>query len=230
MRKSISFYLLPFLFIVLCLSSCSKTEKKTEYTHAIPANATEVAALDLTSIVDKAGLNNSDTQATLQKLLGLLLEGGNANLKKEVEPLLKNPAKSGIDWSAPVYVFEAPTLHNTAVTLKIADLKKFEAMLQIFVQEQFCTDPVKADGYRSIEIKDTGVLFAYNDGTLLVVYGGSSEQLQKLQPAITALMQQPADKSIHTNKYFTPMMQQKGDIRLLATPDALPMDVRGVLN
>ena len=76
MRKSISFYLLPFLFIVLCLSSCSKTEKKTEYTHAIPANATEVAALDLTSIVDKAGLNNSDTQATLQKLLGLLLEGG----------------------------------------------------------------------------------------------------------------------------------------------------------
>ena len=74
MRKSISFYLLPFLFIVLCLSSCSKTEKKTEYTHAIPANATEVAALDLTSIVDKAGLNNSDTQATLQKLLGLLLE------------------------------------------------------------------------------------------------------------------------------------------------------------
>ena len=26
------------------------------------------------------------------------------------------------------------------------------------------------------------------------------------------------------------MMQQKGDIRLLATPDALPMDVRGVLN
>ena len=25
------------------------------------------------------------------------------------------------------------------------------------------------------------------------------------------------------------MMQQKGDIRLLATPDALPMDVRGVL-
>ena len=38
-----------------------------------------------------------------------------------------------------------------------------------------------------------------------------------------------ADKSIRTGKYFTPMMQQKGDIRLLATPDALPMDVRGVL-
>ena len=74
------------------------------------------------------------------------------------------------------------------------------------------------------EIKDAGVLLAYNDGTLLGVYGGSTEQLKKLQPAITALMQQPADKSIRTGKYFTPMMQQKGDIRLLATPDALPMD------
>ena len=72
-------------------------------------------------------------------------------------------------------------------------------------------------------------MLAYNDGTLLGVYGGSTEQLKKLQPAITVLMQQPADKSIRTGKYFTPMMQQKGDIRLLATPDALPMDVRGVL-
>ena len=103
-------------------------------------------------------------------------------------------------------------------------------MLELFAQEQLCTVPVKVQGYHSVEIKDAGVLLAYNDGTLLGVYGGSSEQLQKLQPAITALMQQPADKSIHANKHFTSMLQQKGDIRLLATPDALPMDVRGVLN
>ena len=227
MRKSISFYLLPVLLTVLCLSSCSETGQKTEYTHVIPA--TEVAALDLKSIVDKAGLNTSDSRATLQKFLGLLLEGGSANLKQEAETLLKDPAESGIDWNAPLYVFEAPTLHNTAITLKIADLKKFEAMLRLLAQEQLCTAPVEAGGYRSVEIKDAGVLLAYNDGTLLGVYGGSTEQLQKLQPAITALMQQPADKSIRTGKYFTPMMQQKGDIRLLATPDALPMDVRGVL-
>lgn len=161
------------------------------------------------SIVDKAGLNTSDSRATLQKFLGLLLEGGSANLKQEAETLLKDPAESGIDWNAPLYVFEAPTLHNTAITLKIADLKKFEAILRLLAQEQLCTAPVEAGGYRSVEIKDAGVLLAYNDGTLLGVYGGSTEQLKKLQPAITALMQQPADKSIRTGKYFTPMMQQK---------------------
>lgn len=75
----------------------------------------------------------------MQKFLGLLLEGGSANLKQEAETLLKDPAESGIDWNAPLYVFEAPTLHNTAITLKIADLKKFEAMLRLLVQEQLCT-------------------------------------------------------------------------------------------
>lgn len=112
-----------------------RNRAKTEYTHVIPANATEVAALDLKSIVDKAGLNTSDSRATLQKFLGLLLEGGSANLKQEAETLLKDPAESGIDWNAPLYVFEAPTLHNTAITLKIADLKKFEAMLRLLAQE-----------------------------------------------------------------------------------------------
>lgn len=230
MRKSIYFCLLPFLLMALCLSSCGETEKKTEYTHVIPANATEVAAVDLKNIVHKAGLNDADNQVTLQRLLALLLESGNTNLEKEAGTLMENPAESGIDWNAPAYVFKAPTLHNTAISMKIADLHKFETMLQLFVQEQLCTAPAKANGYRSVEIKEAGIQFAYNNGTLLGVYGGSSEQLQKLQPAIAALMQQPADKSIHANKYFTPMMQQKGDIRLLATPDALPMDVRGVLN
>ena len=93
MRKSISFYLLPVLLTVLCLSSCSETGQKTEYTHVIPANATEVAALDLKSIVDKAGLNTSDSQATLQKFLGLLLEGGSANLKKEAGNSSERPCR-----------------------------------------------------------------------------------------------------------------------------------------
>ena len=81
MKKSIFFYLLPVLLIVLCLGSCNETAPKTEYTHVIPANATEVAALNIKSIINKAGLNHSDNQAALQKLLGLLLESKNTNLK-----------------------------------------------------------------------------------------------------------------------------------------------------
>ena len=56
MKKSISFHLLPVLVMLLCLSSCSETTKKTEYTHSIPSNVTEMASLDVKSIVSKAGL------------------------------------------------------------------------------------------------------------------------------------------------------------------------------
>ena len=115
----------------------------------------------------------------MQKFLGLLLEGGSANLKQEAETLLKDPAESGIDWNAPLYVFEAPTLHNTAITLKIADLKKFEAMLRLLAQEQLCTAPVEAGGYRSVEIKDAGVLLGlqrrHSAGSLRRQYGTVAE-------------------------------------------------------
>ena len=228
MKKNLTLHILAILALALSFSACSKTEK-TEYTHVLPANATEVAALDLKELVAKAGLNDEANKEAQQKLLGLLLEGSNPSLAKETETLLKNPAETGIDWNAPVYLFEAPALHNAAVAIKIADLKKFETIIDILAKEKICTAPQKADGYLSTEIKDAGILLAYNDGTLLAVYGGSSSQVKKLQPAITQLMKQPADKSIQANAHFTAMMQQKGDIRLLATPDALPMDVRGVL-
>lgn len=78
-------------------------------------------------------------------------------------------------------------------------------MLELFAQEQLCTVPVKVQGYHSVEIKDAGVLIAYNDGTLLGVYGGSSEQLQKIAtgyhcPHATARRQKhPCKQTFHFN-------------------------------
>lgn len=177
-----------------------RNHEKTEYTHSIPSNVTEMASLDVKSIVSKAGLNDAASKATLQELLGALFENKNAALKEEAETLLQDPAESGIDWSAPVYLFKAPTLHSTAIALKIADLKKFEAMLELFAQEQLCTVPVKVQGYHSVEIKDAGVLIAYNDGTLLGVYGGSSEQLQNCNRlSLPSCNSPPTKASMQTN-------------------------------
>lgn len=228
MKKNLTLHVLSVLTLIVSLSACSKIEK-TEYTHVIPANATEVVAFNLKDLVAKAGLNDAGNEAARQKLLGLLMESSSPALTAEVESILKDPAETGIDWNAPLFLFNAPSLHSTAVAMKIIDLKKFESLVDILSKENILTPAQKADGYQTVEIKNAAIQLAYNDGTLLAVYGGSSAELKKLQPAITALMKQPADKSIHANSYFSPMMEQKGDIRLLATPDALPLDVRGVL-
>lgn len=228
MRKIFILNILSALALILSLNACTKVEK-TEYTNVLPANATEVAVFNVKDIVAKAGLNDAGNQEALQKLMSLFMEGSSPSLTKELETILNNPAETGIDWNAPVYLFKAPNIPAMTVAIKITDLQRFESLLTALAKENISTAPQKAEGYKTIEIKDTGILLAYNDGTLLVVYGNSSSHLKKLQPAITGLMKQPADKSIHTNAYFSSMMQQKGDIRLMATPDALPMDVRGVL-
>ena len=88
----------------------------------------------------------------------------------------------------------------------------------------------KVQGYHSVEIKDAGVLIAYNDGTLLGVYGGSSEQLQNCNRLSLPSCNSPPTKASMQTNISLQCYSKKGDIRLLATPDALPMDVRGVLN
>lgn len=228
MRKNFIPHILSVLALILSLNACTKVEK-TEYTNVLPAKATEVAVLNVKDIVAKAGLNNADNQEAQQKLIDLLMEGSSPSLAKELETVLNNPAETGIDWNAPVYLFKAPNIPAMTVAIKITDLQKFESLLATLAKENISTTPQKADGYKTVEIENAGILLAYNDGTLLVVHGNSSSHLKKLQPAIAELMKQPADKSIHTNAYFSSMMQQKGDIRLMATPDALPIDVRGVL-
>ncbi|ADV43506.1 DUF4836 family protein [Bacteroides helcogenes] len=229
MKRKLSFPFIVFLTLILNLYSCSKTEK-TEYTNAIPANATGLAAIDMKAIVEKAGLNSAGNQDFQKKFLGLLLEGSTPTLGTQIEKLLKNPAETGIDWETPVYVFNAPSLHSMTAALKVNDLKKLESLIDMLAKENICTIPTKADKYSTTEIKDAGIQLAFNDGTLLAIYAQSTTQLKKLSAAIAMLMKQPADKSIHTNEHFDSMMKQRGDIRLLATPEVLPFDMRGVLN
>ncbi|AVM52482.1 uncharacterized protein DUF4836 [Bacteroides zoogleoformans] len=229
MKKNLLFRLLPLLTLVFILCACSKTEK-TEYTHAIPANATEVAAIDMKAIVEKAGLNTPANREMWQKLFSLLLDGSNPALFKQLEAIAEHPEEMGIDWNAPIFAFKAVSLHSMVATIKVDDLKKLEVLIKTLAEKNFCNAPVKADGYYTTNIGEAGIQLAFNDGTLLVVYGGSAARLKKLSAAVTALMKQPADKSIHANPFFAPMMKQKGDIRLLATPDTLPFDIRGVLN
>lgn len=229
MKKKISFRLLLISVLVLSITACTKSVK-TEYTNVLPANATEVAAVDVKSIIVKSGLSSAEGQQSLQKVLHLLLENGSAALSKQMEALMKDPSETGIDWSAPIYMFNAPSLHSAALAIKVTDLEKLETLFEALVKANICTALTEeSNGYCTTEVRDAGVLLAFNDGTLLAVYGSSSAQLKKLNSAIAVLMTQPSDKSIHANANFKLLEQQKGDIRVLATPDALPFEVRGIL-
>ena len=227
MNKNLSFRLLAMSAIMLLISACSSSDK-TEYTNAIPANATEVASINLQALVQKSGLNDADNQAAKQKLLAAIMDGTTPAIGKQLESIVKDPSETGIDWSAPVYVFHAPSLHGVAMAIKVADLKKLKSLLGTLEKENLCTSPQKNGNYQTVDVKEGNIQLAFNDGTLLVI-GGNTEQLKKLSPAITELMKQSADKSIHSNKYFEQLTTQKGDINFLASPTSLPSEVRGIM-
>lgn len=222
--------LLPALLLIMCMASCSRPEKETEYTHVIPANATEVAALNVKSLIQKGGYGSSGHSAPLADIVEQLAEGNGEKLMAEAVLLLLDTPLTGLDLEVPAYLFKAPNLHTQALAVKMADLTKFEAMIKLLAWKKLCTTPAETKDYRYVEIEQESILLAYNNGTLLAVQADSPEQLKKLLPGISALMSQQAGKSIHANTHFASMMKQKGDIRLLTTPDALPMDVRGVLS
>ena len=65
--------------LIVFLAACSK---QSEYTNVIPSDASAVAAIDLKSLIDKAGLNDKENEAaTFQQL----------------EKVIKTPSESGID-------------------------------------------------------------------------------------------------------------------------------------
>ena len=87
MKKSISFHLLPVLVMLLCLSSCSETAKKTEYTHSIPSNVTEMASLDVKSIVSKAELLHLDLPEDVAEFIANHLKNNIRQLEGAVKKL-----------------------------------------------------------------------------------------------------------------------------------------------
>ena len=57
---------------LLFLAACSP---KTEYTHALPKNASMVVAMDMDGMADKAGLKGAEGDAVVNKLKALMKGG-----------------------------------------------------------------------------------------------------------------------------------------------------------
>lgn len=107
MKKSLFPRLALMAVVVALVSACS--EKKFEYTNVIPANASTVVSINMKSLVDKAGLNDKENKEAQQKLTDAMKSGMNAATFQQVEMIMKDPKKSGIDVSAPLYVFNTET-------------------------------------------------------------------------------------------------------------------------
>lgn len=152
--------------------------QKPEYTNVIPSDASQVIAVNLKSLADKAGTKDKETKEALQKLTDALKSDMNAATFQQLEAVLKDPAKSGVDVNAPIYVFNAPSFPYTTMVAKVQSEDDLLKLLEVTEKEQIISHVAEADGYSFAQINKRALL-AFTPTTLMVVNYTGTSQLEK---------------------------------------------------
>ncbi len=217
MVKKTFFRLSAIILLVVLASACSKSQ--SEYTRAIPADATGVLSVNLKALADKAGVSDKENQPMLQKMLESMKGGTDAATFEQVEKIMKSPKESGIDVDSPVYLFKSPSV-EAALVARISDENKLQTTLELAAKEQLCEPVAKGDGYSYTVCNN--LLLAFNGETLIGMSSFGTSHTEQQQATISGLMKQTDKTSIHANKAFLKMQERKGDFSFFASMDALP--------
>lgn len=172
-KKMISRLLVSAMLIVF-IAACSQ---KSEYTSAIPADASAVASINLKSLADKSGLKDKENEAAKQKMIEALKSGTTAATFQQLEKVLNNPKESGIDVDAPVYVFTSPSFPYASLVTKILDIDKLRISLDVMVKEQICQPVEETDGYSYAVVANQNI-FAFNETTAMLVQVNRKSQME----------------------------------------------------
>ena len=211
MKKNLFFHFSVLAMLIVLISACSS--KKPEYTNVIPSDASQVIAVNLKSLADKAGTKDKETKEALQKLT-------DAATFQQLEAVLKDPAKSGVDVNAPIYVFNAPSFPYTTMVAKVQSEDDLLKLLEVTEKEQIISHVAEADGYSFAQINKRALL-AFTPTTLMMVNYTGTSQLEKVKEGIPALLKQTGENSININTAFKKMQKQDGDINMLISPSSL---------
>lgn len=218
MKKNLFLHLSVLAVLIVFVSACSS--KKTEYTNVIPADASQVVELNMKSLSDKAGMKDKETKEALQKLTDAMKSGMNAATFQQLEAVLKDPAKSGVDVDAPIYIFNAPAFPYTSLVAKVTNEDDLLKLLEVMEKEQVTAHVAEADGYSFVKLSNQALL-AFTPTTLMVVSYKGNTQLEKAKEGITALLKQTGENSINSNAAFKKMQKQGGDVNMLISPSSL---------
>lgn len=218
MKKSLFPHLSVLAVLIVFVSSCS--QKAAEYTNAIPADATEVVSINLKSLAEKAGIGDKDNKEALAKLTDAMKSGMNAATFQQLEAVMKDPSKSGVDVTAPVYIFSAPTFDYTTVVAKVTNEDELKSFLEVTQKEILNAPVTEGDGYSFVQVNKQALL-AFNATTLLAVNYKSVAQLDKIKEGITALLKQTEENSINKSAAFKKMQKQGGDVNMFISPSGI---------
>ncbi len=207
MKKGLFLHLSVLAILTAFITSCSKT---TEYTNAIPADATTVVAFNLKSLGEKAGIGDKENKEALQRLTDALKNEMSAATLQQLETVLKDPDKAGINLEVPVYLFNTPNM-QAALVAKVSSEDDLENLLQVTEKEQISTPVTEGDGYRYTTLGNQAILAFTSSALVMVGYGGKSRQ-ENAKAQIGNLLKQTAEQSITACEGFKKAMKKNGEV------------------
>jgi len=203
---------------LLLLASCSP---KTEYTHALPKNASVVVAMELDEMARKAGLNESGGEKVVMKLKTLLKGGLQGEAAQLADRIIGQPSESGLSFDDKVYLFATPHAEALAVLAKVADEDKMESLLKVLEKESIANPLREESGCRWTQVG--GALCAFNNGTFLLLQPSKGDA-SGMKGTLLSLMRQEEGEGFASLPEFAKIETEGNDIASVLNLSVIPSE------
>ena len=204
------------LWMVLLLAACSP---QTEYTDALPKDASVVVSMDLQSMARKAGLEGEGSRKVTDKLTQLLKGGLEGDAAQLAEKMVNDPAESGLSFTDKVYLFVTPHANAFGVVAKVGDEGKLEDLLEVLKQEQIASDLKEESGCQWAQLGQA--LCAFNNGTFLLMQHKSGD-VESIKGSLLSLMRQKEGEGFSALPGFVQLTATGNDIASTIDLSVLP--------
>lgn len=203
---------------LLLLAACSP---QTEYTHAIPKNASVVMGMELDEMATKAGLNGATGEKVVAKLKTLVKGGLQGDAAQLAERIIEHPAESGLSFDDKVYLFATPHTEAIAVLAKVTDEGKVETLLEAFEKESLATPLREESGCRWTQMG--GALCAFNNGTFLLLQPSRGDAAG-MKGTLLSLMRQEQGEGFSALPEFAKVKAEGNDMASVINLSAVPYE------
>lgn len=204
---------------VLLLLSLVGCAPKTEYTHALPKDASLVVALDVQTIAQKSGLEGKNSEKITSKLTELLKGGLEGEAALMAEKIVNEPSESGLDFGEKVYLFATPHANVIGALCKVNSESRIEEWVDALVKEGICTSLKEESGCQWTQMGK--MLCAFNNGTFLLLSHKSGD-VESIQGTLLSLMRQQEGEGYAAMPEFVQLKETGNDVASTLDLSILP--------
>ena len=208
------------LLASLCVfSACTS---KTEYTNALPKDASMVVAMELDEMVVKAGLNTSSGDKAIGKLKSLIKGGLQGEAAQLAERMVEHPSESGLSWEDKVYLFATPHAGALAMLAKVEDEGKLEKLMEVLAKESIANPLREESECRWTQVGSA--ICAFNRGTFLLMQPSKGDAMS-MKGMLLSLMRQQEGEGFASLPEFAKLEAEGNDIASVVNLAAIPYEM-----